>query len=340
MAKKVTIYDIAEKLDLSPSTVSRALAGNTVINNKTIKRVQKAAEEMGYRDIRTSKPEPDTIAIIVPEIDNVFYSNIISSIQKNIESRYLLSIFCSNNSAEKEKEIVSRLNPAHIRCLIISQSMDVTDNSYLEEVEKKGIIVLLFNRIYYSNNNPRFLIDNYMDSYMLTKHLVSIGSRRIAFAAKHYNCPIYKDRVRAFKDVLKESGLTFSPELLIYSELTLEDTAEVISLFLRSDPRPDALILPNFVSALQAIAAAKLLNLSVPQDIAIVSFDQDPECKFSTPSITGISRPLEEMGEEIAQTVLALCDGKHPETGTTRVFSSELTIRCSSFSCSSEIKEN
>lgn len=334
MAKKVTIYDIADRLNLSPSTVSRALAGNSLISIDTRDRIRKAAEEMGYRSSsQAPRTEADTIAVVVPEINNIFYSNIIRSIQDKLQPRYLLSIICSDNSARKERDIVSRLNPSHIKCLIISQSMDVEDNSHLKEAEKKGIIVILFNRIYYNNGNPKFLVDNYMDSYLLTRHLASTGCRRIAFAAKHYNCPIYKDRIRAYKDVLKENGQEFEQELLIYSELTMEDTTEVISRFLRTTPRPDALIMPNFVSALQAISAARLLNLSVPQDIAIVSFDDNPECKFSSPSITGISRPHEEMGEEIAAAALALCEGAILESGTIKVFSSRLVIRGSSFSC-------
>lgn len=333
MSKKVTIYDIADRLNLSPSTVSRALAGNPLISTETISRIRKTADEMGYRNSgKSSNPDADTIAVIVPEINNIFYSSIISSIQEKIHDKYLLSIMCSNNSAKQEKDIVSRLKPSQIKCLIISQSMDMNDNTHLKDAEKRGIIVILFNRIYYNSRNPKFLVDNYMDSYLLTKHLATTGRRRIAFAAKHYNCPIYKDRIRAYEDVLKENGLDLDPELLIYSELTLDDTTEVISRFLRTRPRPDALILPNFSSALQAISAAKLLNLSVPQDIAIVSFDENPECKFTTPSITGIVRPVEEMGAEIAAAALSLCQGESLESGAIWIFSSHLVIRGSSFS--------
>lgn len=333
MAKKVTIYDIADKLHLSPSTVSRALADSSLINIKTRNRIRKVAEEMGYRDSRNIQTEPDTIAVIVPARDNVFYNSIIHTIQGKIEDKYLLSVMCSDNSAKREKEIVSRLSPAHIRCLIISQSMDIEDNTHLEEAQKRGIEVILFNRIHYAGTCPKFLIDNYMDSYTLTRHLVSAGYRRIAFAAKHYKCPIYKERVAAYKDVIKENDLPFDPRLLIYSELTTDDTSEVISRFLKTDPRPDAIVLPNFISVLQAVSAAKLMNLSIPQDIAIASFDETPECKFSNPSVTCLSRPLEEIGEEIADTALRLCNGELTEKDITRVFGSRLIIRGSSFSC-------
>lgn len=331
MAKKVTIYDIADKLKISPSTVSRALAGNSLISAETRTRVMATAVELGYTDPKAVS-NANTIAIIVPEIDNFFYSKVLSSIQHTLKNKYLFSILCSFNSSIIEKEIVSKLNPDQIRCLIISQSMDAADSSHLAEVEKKGIPVILFNRVNYNYASPKFLVDNYMDSFMLTNHLISSGCRRIAFAAKHYNCPIYKERVQAYKDLLAKNNIEFNPDYLIYSELTLEDTYEVITRFIHMKPRPDALILPNFVSALQASSIAKIYNISIPEEMAVVSFDEDPESKYSTPSITGIERPCTEIGAEIGKFALSVCDNQPYERDMIKIFSSNLIIRGSSLS--------
>lgn len=331
MAKKITIYDIADRLKLSPSTVSRALADNPLINIKTKTRVRMAAEEMGYHSGTKSTSGTKAIVAIVPEIDNSFYSSVLATIQENLGNDYLLVVMCSYNSASREQELVARLDPSQVRCLIISQSMDTESSQHLKEAQKRGLPTILFNRTYYSGGCPKFLIDDYMDSYMLTKHLVSTGKKRIAFAAKHFKCPIYKERIKAYKDVLKQSGLSFNSDHLIYSELTLEDTHEVISRFIRMNPRPDALILPNFVSALQATSIAKINNISIPHDLAIVSFDDDPECRYSSPSITGIERPTTEIGEEIAGLLKEICNGNLPEENLIRIFKSDLIIRGSSF---------
>ncbi|MEA4917997.1 LacI family DNA-binding transcriptional regulator [Proteiniphilum sp.] len=331
MSKKVTIYDIAEKLKVSPSTVSRALAGNSLISAETKTKVMAAAVGMGYTDIRAVS-NAHTIAVIVPEIDNFFYSKVLSTIQYTIKNKYLFSIFCSFNSSRIEREIVSKLNPDQIKCLIISQSMDTEDSSHLSDVEKKGIPVILFNRVNYNYASPKFLIDNYMDSFMLTNHLVSSGYRRIAFAAKHYNCPIYKERVQAYKDVLNKNNIAFNPDYLIYSEHTLEDTYEVITRFIHMRPRPDALILPNFVSALQATSIAKIYNISIPGEMAVVSFDEDPESKYSTPTITGIGRPCTEIGIEIGKFALSVCDNQPYDRNAIKIFPSNLIIRGSSLS--------
>lgn len=333
MSKKVTIYDIAEKLNLSPSTVSRALANNSVINIHTRTKVRKAAEELGYPGTVDAGNNAGIVAAIVPEIGNFFYDRVLEAIQTALKGRYLLAVFCSYNSAKIETDIVSRMNPAQIKCLVISQSMDIRDCSHLTEAEKRGIPVILFNRVHYDGACPKFLVDNYMDSYILTRHLVSAGRRRIAFAAKHYNCPIYKDRIRAYKDVLAQNHIPFDPDLLIYSDLTLEDTQEVIYRFLKRSPRPDALILPNFSSALQAASLLKIHNLAIPKDIALVNFDQDPECKYSSPAFSGLERPATEIGNEIGQTILSICDEKNCGNPDLKIFSSTLIIRGSSFDC-------
>lgn len=329
MKKKVTIYDIANELKISPSTVSRALAGNSLVNAETKKVVTAKAVQMGYIERKTEN-NANTIAIIVPEVNNYFYSKVISSIQNTINNRYLVSILCSFNSDKIERQIVSKLNSDHIKCLIISQSMYTEDCSHLLEVEKKGVPVVLFNRVNYNYSMPKFLIDNYMDSFMLTNHLVSSGYKKVAFAAKYYNCPIYKERIQAYKDVLKKNNIEFNLDYLIYSELTLDDTHEVITRFINMKPRPDALILPNFISALQAISIAKINNISIPKEMAVVSFDEDPECKYSTPTITGIERPLTKIGTKIGEFALSVCDKQPYDKEAIKVFSSNLIIRGSS----------
>lgn len=327
---KVTIYDIARELKVAPSTISRAIAGSGLISDEVREKVRAKAMEMGYSNRNFRVNQADSIAIVVPEINNFFYHKILAGIQQKIDRIYLGSIFCSYNSIETEKEIVSRLSPSQVGCLIITQSMDARDSSHIAQAEKKGIPVIMMNRVDYDYECPKFVIDNYMDSYLLANHLVSSGYRRIAFAAKHFNCPIYKERLQAYKDVLAENHLPFNPDYIIYSELTHEDINEVVMRFLNLRPRPDALILPGFSAALQAISITKVHNIDVPDEMAIVSFDEDPECKYSSPSITGIERPLTEIGSKIGELALTVCSNKPYDRNQINVFKSNLVIRGSS----------
>ena len=327
---KVTIYDIARELSVSPSTVSRAIANSALISDDVKEKVQSKAMEMGYdgRNFRARKG--NTIAIVVPEINNFFYNQILAAIQQKIENKYLVSIFCTFNSTKTEKAIVSKLDPSQICCLVITQTMDAKDSSHIAKAEKKGIPVIMFNRVNYDYECPKFVIDNYMDSYLLTNHLLNSNYQRIAFAAKHFDCPIYKERVQAYKDVLAENKISFNSDYLIYSELTNEDINEVVLRFLNLPSKPDALILPGFTAALQAISIAKIYNITIPNDMAIVSFDEDPECKYSSPTITGIERPLVEIGNKIGELVLSITANKPYTKNSLSVFKSDLVIRGSS----------
>lgn len=332
MNTKITIYDIAKELDISTSTVSRALKGNEVISAKMRDRVMRKAVEMGYITSSSMKPKKNTIIFVVPEINNDFYGNILATIQDRLSDTYLFLISCSFNSMEKEKKIVSMIDASSTCCLIISQSMDAQSTSHLTELEEKGVPIVMFNRVDYDYNCPKFLIDNYADAYNLTTHLINTGYRKIAMAAKHYNCSIYKDRIRGYEYALKKNNLEFNKDYIIYSELTNEDTYDVVRHFINLETtiRPDALILPDSLAALQAISLAKLKDLKIPEVLGIVSFDEDPECIYSSPSITAIERPLTDIGYEIADQIIAICEEEKYETNLIRIFKSQLLIRGSS----------
>lgn len=327
---KVTIYDIAKELDISPSTVSRAISDSKLISTEMKEKVRSKAIKMGYESRSFGANRGNTVAIIVPEINNFFYEQVIHAIQSELNNKYLFAIYCSFNSFEIEKAIVSNLDAQQICTLVITQSMDATDSMHIARAEKRGISVIMFNRVDYNYNCPKFIIDNYMDSYLLTNHLVSSNYKRIAFAAKHHNCHIYKERIQSYKDVLKAYDITFNPNYLIYSELTYEDIVDVVQRFIYTSPSPDALILPGFSAALQAISITKKYNIDIPKSMAIVSFDEDPECKYSTPTITGIERPLSRIGKEIGKQIITMNDNRQYDRNLIKVFKSHLVIRGSS----------
>ena len=329
-SKKVTIYDLATELKVSPSTVSRALANSDLISDKMRNRVHAKAMEMGYQSKNFRAKKDGTVAVVVPDLNSYFYSQVLEAIQDTLGEEILLSIYNSYNAVEQEKKILSKLNPDQVVCLILVRSMDSENSDHILEVEEKGIPVIMFNRVDYDYECPKFVIDNYMDSYLLTKHLIASKYRRIAFAAKHYNCPIYKERIRAYRDVLNDSGLRFNSDYLIFSEHTFDDIVAVVQKFLFLRPRPDAIILPGFSAALQTISITRKYNILTPDELGIVSFDEDPECRYSHPTITGIERPLQKMGTEIGKVAQLIYENKVYNRNELRVFKSNLVVRGSS----------
>lgn len=329
-SKNITIYDIATELNISPSTVSRALANSDLISDKMRNLEYAKAVEMGYKSKSFRLNTEGTVAVVVPELNNYFYSQVLDSIQKTLGDDILLSIYNSFNSVDNEIKLLSKLNPDNVCCLIIVKSMDSKDSSHIQEVEKRVIPIIMFNRVDYDYLCPKFVIDNYMDGYLLTKHLIASKYRRIAFVSKHYKCPIYKERARAYIDVLNDSGLRFNSDYMLFSEHTPDDIVAVVQRFLFSKQRPDAIIMPGFSAALQAISICRKYNINVPEEIAIVSFDEDPECRYSNPTITGIERPIQNIGKEIGEMAKRIYDNKPYDRNTLRVFKSNLIVRGSS----------
>lgn len=327
MKTKTTIADIAAKLGISAATVSRALKDSSSISEGMKERVWEEAKKMGYGRNPTLE-EPKIIVVVVPELFNYFYSEIIHCIEQTIDQRnYQLSIYCSYNSFVKEKAIVEQLSMNETCCLILSRAMDTTDSNHLIRIKERGIPLIQLNRVDFEVESPKFIIDNYMDLYATTKKLILAGYTRIAFAAKHYNCSIYQEREQGYRDALVDQGIEFNPRLLLHSELTQEDISEVITHFLDSNPRPDAVLLPNYYAVLQAIYLAKIRNIKVPEELGLFSLDEEIYAKFNTPSVSSIERPLQRIGEDIGELVNKIIEKKEYEKNKVTIYASTIIIR-------------
>lgn len=310
MKEKVTIADIAKKLGIASSTVSRALKNNPNISDAVKEKIFAEAKKMGYGRVSTLVNK-DKIVVIVPSLTSAVYSVVIETLSKSINSKkYLLSIHCSYHSEKTEKEIISKLDTESMTCLIISKAMDSVDSQHIEHLIDQNIPVIMFNRVDYSVATPKFVIDNYMESYKATKHLVEAGYKRIAFAAKHHNCVIFKERIRAYCDVLKGAGIVFDKNLLIHSELTKEDIIEVLNRFFNATNMPDAIILPNYDAGLQALYMAKNSGIDVPRQLGVLSFNDEKYCALSIPKVTSITHLFEEIGRDIASLVNTILNKK------------------------------
>lgn len=330
MRNKITIADIAKEMGIAASTVSRALNNSENISETVRKNVWNTAKKMGY-DRGISQQVATTIAIIVPAIDSQFYNEIITTIYRKISNKkYNFCIYCSYNSHEQEVAIVNNLNINDLICVILSRSMDSTNSCHLNLLKERNIPIIMFNRIDYDFECPKFVVDNYTDAYMLTEHAIKNGYKRIAIAAKHYNCSIYKERIKAYEDALEHNGIEFDKSLIMFSELTKSDIEEVINHFLSIQPEIDALLLPNYFSVLQAIRIAKTKGISIPSQLGLLCFDEEIYSQLNSPSITTIDRPLSKIGEGIGSLLLDIIQQNDYDPKQNYIFSSNLVIRGSS----------
>lgn len=308
--KEVTIYDLAKQLNYSPSTISRALNNHKSIGKKTIKEIQMAASDMGYRpnsiaaSLRSNKSK--TIGIMVARIDSPFMSALISGVEDAAKKAgYNVIISQSNEKYENEVSNARAMYDSRIGGLIASLAMETRDTSHFQLFLDKNIPVVFVDRVPQDFNSYRVIIDNYAAGYRATRHLIEQGCKRIAHFAGSQHVNVYNMRKKGYQDALLENGLEVEEELIIQLDtMSLNEGKEAMSKLLAMDAPPDGLFSANDAAAVGAILEAKDLGVKIPQDLAIIGFNDDPVASIVEPSLSTVSHPARKMGELSTQRIL------------------------------------
>ncbi|WP_431214469.1 LacI family DNA-binding transcriptional regulator [Puia sp. P3] len=336
--KEITIYDIAKVLNLSPATVSRGLKDHPAINIKTRKRIMDQAKEMGYRsnsfasNLRMQKTH--TIGIIVHELKSQFISSVLAGIEKvATEAGYDLIIGHSSETYTKEVANVHNLFHKRVDGLIASLAFDTADLDHFEPFVRKNIPVVFFDRVEEFPYGTRVVIDNVKAGYEATAHLAAQGCRRIAHITADLHRNVYAGRLKGYKQALTDYGLEYDPSLLIVndlSEISAVRTARQI-IGMSAKTRPDGVFITNDFFAAVFLQTLKEGGIAIPQDIAIVGFNNDAISRITHPKLSTINYPGEEMGEQVARSLLDQLGGSPSANSTdTIIIRSELIIRDSS----------
>ncbi|HEV8284159.1 MAG TPA: LacI family DNA-binding transcriptional regulator [Chitinophagaceae bacterium] len=334
--KEITIYDIADKLNISIATVSRALKDDPVVNKKTKKKIFEAAEQMGYRsnhfarNLRNQKT--DTIGVIVPRLNSYFMSTVIAGIENIANSEgYNLIISQSSESAEKEKMNAKTMFNNRVDGLLVSLSYDTDDISHFDQFSRKNIPVIFFDRGEEHDNFTNVLIDNRKAAYEATKHLIEQGCKRIVHITAKPKRNVYVGRLNGYKQALDENNMDIKDEHVIIGNLSLEAGIEAAETILKMNPLPDGVLVANDNCAVGCMLALKQAGIRIPENIAFVGFNNDPVSKVIEPNLTTINYPGYEMGEVAARNLINHLNGTYPIHSTnTIVLRSELIIRASS----------
>lgn len=335
--KEVTIYDIARELNVSPTTVSRALNDHFSIGKETTKAVKKLAQELGYRPntIASSlrKNKTNTIGVITSWINRPFISSLISGIE-NVANQAGCNVIISQSTDSYEKEVANAktLYSSRVDGLIVSLAMETQDYEHFQRFQKQGIPVVFVDRVSYEMEANRVIIDNFAAGFKATEHLISMGCKRIAHFAGSQLRNIYKERQDGYREALKKHKLPVEEELIMYSKLSMEEGTKCTEHLLKLPHPPDAIFSANDSAAVSAIQYAKKAGFRIPEDLAIVGFNNDPTSYIIEPQLTTITHPAFEMGQIAAQQVLRQkdTDNKDIIQSETIVLKTGLQIRASS----------
>jgi LacI family transcriptional regulator len=334
--KEITIYDIADKLNVSIATVSRALKDDPVVNKKTKKKIFELAEEMGYRsnhfarNLRNQRTE--TIGVIVPRLNSYFMSTVIAGIESIANKEgYNLIISQSSESEQKEKMSAKTMFNSRVDGLLVSLSYDTNDISHFDQFIRKKIPVIFFDRGEEHDNFTNVLIDNRKASYEATKHLIEQGCKRIVHITAKPKRNVYINRLNGYKQALAENNIGFKDGDVIIGNLSLEAGIEAAEIILKMNPLPEGVVVANDNCAVGCMLTLKQAGIRIPDNIAFVGFNNDPVSKVIEPNLTTINYPGYEMGEVAARNLINHLNGTYPIHSTnTIVLRSELIIRASS----------
>ena len=335
-AKEVTIYDIAKKLNVSPATVSRGLQDHPAISKKTKKKIFDLVEEMGYRTNHFARnlrqQHTKTIGVIVHELNSNFITSVLAGIEKvTTEAGYDIIIAHSSESYEKEAANAKNLFHKRVDGLIASLSFDTTDLEHFKPFIDKGVPVLFFDRVEQDENSTVVVIDNTKCGYIATKHLIDQGCKRIAHITSSLKRNVYSQRYKCYRDALFDSGIEFNEDLLIVGDLSEKAGVDAALKILKMDPRPDGIFVTNDFVAAVCMRTLKEHGVSIPDDVAIVGFNNDAIGKLIEPSLTTINYPGEDIGEIAARNLINHLTGiSNIHQTNTIVVRSDLIIRKSS----------
>jgi len=334
--KEITIYDIARHLSLSSATVSRALQDHPAINKNTRKKIQQTAKDLGYRHNTFAsslrKQKTNTIGVIVHELNSNFITSVLAGIEKvTTEAGYDLII--AHSSESYTKEAANALNLFHKRVdgLIASLAFDTKDLSHYEVFKEKGIPVIFFDRVEEKGDSTKVIIDNYKCGFQATKHLVEQGCKRIVLVTASLKRNVYAQRHKGYADALSDSGILYDKERVLIKDLSEQCGVEAALQILKMKPLPDGAFITNDFSAAVCMRTLRENGMRVPEDIAIVGFNNDAISKLVEPQMTTIDYPGIDVGEITARNLInhlkGLSDIKHTNTIVVR---SDLVIRKSS----------
>ena len=333
--KDVTIYDVAKALNISPSTVSRGLKDHPHIQKDTKKRILVAAKEMGYQQNKFAsslrKRRTETIGVVVPKLNSYFMATVISGIEKVTNKHgYGLIISQSQESGKQEASCVSTLFDSRVDGVLISLAFDTKNLDHFDKLFNKDIPVVFFDRVADYHGCMSVIIDNYKAGYETTAHLIEQGCKRIIHLGGNLLRNVYSERFRGYKQALHDNGIEFNQELIFISDLTGQSGRDIMKKVFKMNLQPDGIFAANDTSAVATMVEIQEAGLKIPDDIAIVGFNNEPISQVIRPNLTTVDYPAREIGEIAATALIDKLNNSQSANYCTIVLKHLLIIRQSS----------
>jgi LacI family transcriptional regulator len=317
MFEPVTLKDIAKALDLSTSTVSRALRDTHEISAATKKLVLDYAKEINYKPnpiaLSLKEKRSKSIGVVVSEVANSYFSQAINGIESIAYDRgYHVIISQTHESYEREIINVNHLASRSVDGLLISVSSLTEDISHLKNLHDKGLPIVFFDRIAEEINTHKVTSNNQKGAFDATEHLIKSGFKRIAHLTSSSQLSITKERLSGYKNALKANNIEVNESLIKYCShggMIYEEIELAIKDLMAQQEKPDAIFVGGDRICNGCLTVLKKLKIS---NISLAGFSNSDVLDLFSPSLTSVRQPAFEIGQLATEMLLQLIEAKYP----------------------------
>lgn len=327
----ITIKDIARALNISPSTVSRALKNHADISQKTKDEVNSYAKEHHYKpnalalSLRTSKN--NTIGVIIPEIIHFFFSSVLSGIEEVAEKEgFNVIVSQSRENYEKEVRNTQALISTRVSGVLASLSKTTVNYDHFQEIIDSGIPLVFFDRICIGILTDKVVVDDYSGAFAAVEYLIKSGCKKIAFFGSLPHLEITKNRKNGYLDALRKYHIPVDDKLIVICD-TRESALKQTPSFIYGPNPPDAFFAINDETASGITAVVKKSGLRIPEDVSIFGFSNGEFSKATDPMLSTVEQHGFEVGKNAAQLLIAKIKGDTQGKYTNKIIKTNLVLR-------------
>ncbi len=330
----ITLADIAERLDVSRVTVSKALRGHPDISEGMAKKIRRMASDLGYSPNRMARNlsarKSHLLGLVVPKIAHFFFGSVIESVYtKALENRYETILMVSHENDEQEIQHLQTLVSMRVDGIIISVSAKTHDTKVFEWIKKIGIPLLFLDRI--PDPAPKgaasVMVDDYGGTVKAIEQAISVGHQSIGFLGGDSNINIGRNRLQGYTDALRRHGIPVREEWIVNGGYGTESGYEGYMRLYAQGAMPTCFFAITYPVALGIYDAAKATRARIPDDVDVICFGDGDVGRLLAPALSCVSQPTQRLGEEAVNAMMRMIDQPEGIPAGEIVVPTELILR-------------
>ena len=301
--------DLAQELNVSIATVSRALHSSPEIGKEMQQRVKDLAKKLNYRPNPFAqslrKEAPKVIGVVVPNLVTHYYAAVLDGIEEEArQAGYSVISANTHEDCEAERVAVDNFIDLHVVGILACLSQSTVDYSHFEEISEMGIPLVFFGRTCLSERFSSVTANGDEAAQQATQHLIDTGSRRIAFVGGPNHLDMVRRRKHGYLEALRENRIPVDRSLVVCDNIDYDVAMRNTVKLLMQPDRPDAVVAFNDIITFAAFNAIKQCGLKIPDDVALIGFTDDAHAKYTTPRMSAIEDQSFKMGQVACQLLL------------------------------------